>query len=112
MTGMSHANLPEGEHGEGASISTRLIRGAISGLQLAAAPTFAVMALLTAASGGSAADILCASAQDGAPLTGMTAMYGLMSAFHATPWIRLMEVRLGFGTLEHDDFRFVHILSL
>ena len=102
MTGMCHASVPECEHpecehGEGASVRTRLIRGAVSGLQFAAAPTFAVMAVLTAASGGSAADILCASAQDGSSLTGMTAMYGLMSAVHAVPWIRLMEVRLGSG---------------
>ncbi len=56
------------------------------GLSLGAAPTFAVMALLTAVSGPS--DMLCAS---GSPLTSMAAMYGLMSAFHLTPWLKLIS---------------------
>jgi hypothetical protein len=64
--------------------------GAACWLQLAAAPTFAVMALLTAALGG-APDILCAAAQDASPLTGMVPMYVLMSAFHAGPWLRLLS---------------------
>jgi len=56
------------------------------GLSLAAAPVFAVMALLTAVSGSP--DMLCAS---GSPLTGMAAMYGLMSAFHLPPWLKLVS---------------------
>jgi len=32
--------------------------------------------------------------QHAAPLTGMTAMYLLMSAFHAAPWLKLIG-RLG-----------------
>jgi hypothetical protein len=66
-----------------------LIGGAARGLQLAAAPTFAAMALLSAFNGSQ--DILCATAQHGSPLTGMVSMYVLMSAFHAAPWLRLME---------------------
>lgn len=59
-------------------------------LRLAAAPTFAVMALLCGLSGGGQADILCLTADHAAPLTGMTAMYALMSAFHLPPWLALM----------------------
>jgi hypothetical protein len=28
-----------------------------------------------------------------APFGGMTAMYGLMSVFHASPWLRLISAR-------------------
>ena len=58
-------------------------------LSLAATPTFAMMALLTAVHGGSMPDILCSAARDGSPLTGMVPMYLLMSAFHVAPWLRL-----------------------
>lgn len=73
------------------SARTSYVLGAARGLQLAAAPTFAAMALLTATAGGGVSDILCAAALDASPLTGMVAMYVLMSAFHAGPWLRLME---------------------
>jgi hypothetical protein len=59
-------------------------------LYLAAAPTFAIMALLTAVlSGGSP---LC-SAASVSPLTGMVPMYLLMSAFHLPPWLKLISRR-------------------
>jgi hypothetical protein len=64
-----------------------------SWLSLAAAPTFAMMALLTRIHGDSMSDIVCAAAQDGSPLTGMFPMYLLMSAFHLTPWLRLLSRR-------------------
>lgn len=54
-------------------------------LRFAAAPTFAVMALVSAASGGPL-DALCGL---GSPLTGMGAMYALMGVFHAGPWLNL-----------------------
>lgn len=60
-------------------------------LSLAAAPTFAIMALLTAVPGESAPAILCA--HDASSLSSMAAMYGLMSAFHLTPWLKLISGR-------------------
>jgi len=69
-------------------------RGAADWLALAAAPTFAIMALLTGFVGG-APDTLCAAMQGTSPLSGMVPMYLLMSAFHAAPWVRLVSSRLG-----------------
>jgi hypothetical protein len=61
-------------------------------LCLAASPTFALMAVLTAVAGGGPMEMLCASGR-GAPLSGMVPMYLLMSAFHAPPWLRLLGGR-------------------
>jgi hypothetical protein len=63
--------------------------GADRWLSLAAAPTFAIMALLSAIPGGGAPDVLC-SAAGASPLGGMIPMYLLMSAFHSAPWLRLI----------------------
>jgi ABC-type Na+ efflux pump permease subunit len=62
-------------------------------LSLAAAPTFAVMALLTGVLGGAPLDVLCSSAQDASPLSGMVPMYLLMSVFHSAPWLKLISGR-------------------
>jgi hypothetical protein len=62
-------------------------RVAADWLGLAAAPAFAVMALLTVCYGGGA-EPLCSA--HGSLLSGMIPMYLLMSAFHAGPWLRLM----------------------
>jgi len=67
-------------------------RGIADWLCLAAAPTFAVMALLTGVSGGGAPDVLC-SAGGASPLGGMVPMYVLMSAFHSAPWLSLIFSR-------------------
>jgi hypothetical protein len=67
--------------------------GAADWLVLAAAPTFAVMALLTVLFGSDASGALCSPAHHAAPLTGMAPMYVLMSAFHAAPWLRLISRR-------------------
>ncbi len=63
--------------------------GAADWLGLAAAPTFALMALLTGALGGGQMAMMCSTAPDASPLSGMAAMYLLMSAFHLTPWLKL-----------------------
>lgn len=61
-------------------------------LGLAATPTFAVMAVLTALPGGDAMDMPC-SGGHGSPLGGMVAMYLLMSAFHSAAWLKLISGR-------------------
>jgi hypothetical protein len=65
-------------------------------LSLAAAPTFAVMALLTCVLGSNHPDLLCSAAQ-ASPLSGMVPMYLLMSAFHSAPWLKLISSRRNAG---------------
>jgi hypothetical protein len=62
-------------------------------LYLAAAPTFAIMALLTGVLGGGLPDILCSGAEHASPRSGMIPMYLLMSAFHSPPWLKLISSR-------------------
>jgi hypothetical protein len=61
-------------------------------LCLAPAPTFAIMALLTAVFGGPH-DALCAALENASSLNGMVWMYLLMSAFHSAPWLKLIAGR-------------------
>jgi hypothetical protein len=68
--------------------------GAADWLSLAAAPTFAIMALLTECLGGKP-DILCAAIQGTSPLSGMVPMYLLMSAFHLAIWLKLIFSQRG-----------------
>jgi hypothetical protein len=68
-------------------------RNAADWLCLAAAPTFAIMALLTGV--GGPVDMLCSAAQQASPLSGMVPMYLLMSAFHSAPWLKLISRRGG-----------------
>lgn len=65
--------------------------GAAEWLCLAATPTFAIMALLTGIDG--TPDILCSATQDAPSLSGMAPMYLLMSAFHSSPWLKLISSR-------------------
>ena len=77
---------------------TRALRSTciVGWLALAATPTFAIMALLTAAAGSGPLDSLCSAATS--PLGGMVPMYLLMSAFHSAPWLKLISGRRdGFG---------------
>ena len=62
-------------------------------LSLAAAPAFAIMALLTGIWDSGMPGMLCSTAHDASPLTGMVPMYLLMSAFHSAPWLRLITGR-------------------
>ncbi|WHO75126.1 hypothetical protein [Rhizobium sp. BT03] len=65
----------------------RIAAHAADRLSFAAAPTFALMALLTAATGS--ADMICTTTPNAFPIGGMVPMYLLMSSFHLTPWLRL-----------------------
>jgi len=67
-------------------------RRASSGLHLAATPTFAAMALVSAIAPVAPMDMLC-SASHGFAWDGMAVMYALMSAFHAGPWLRMIAAR-------------------
>ena len=69
--------------------------GMVRLLALAAAPTFAAMAVLTALAGAGAPDLLCAATSPASPLDGMALMYLLMSLFHLPPWLRLASSRRG-----------------
>ena len=60
-------------------------------LCLAAAPTFAVMALLTCIHTGEG--VMSCLGADASLLTGMPLMYLLMSAFHLAPWLRVISGR-------------------
>ena len=62
-------------------------------LGLAAAPTFALMALATGVLGGEQMAAICGMGPS--PMDGMAPMYLLMSGFHAAPWLRLVARRRG-----------------
>lgn len=83
-------------------------------LSLAAAPTFAIMALLTGVLGGGQPDILCSAAEHASPLGGMIPMYLLMSAFHSPPWLELISSprkrRPAEAIQPHSDFPVQHAL--
>jgi hypothetical protein len=62
-------------------------------LRLAAAPTFAVMALLVGGVDKSLPSALCGGTADTSPLSGMAVMYLLMSVFHSASWLELLSCR-------------------
>jgi len=61
-------------------------------LGLAAAPSFAIMALVTGLIGDGPPDLLCSSAHM-SPVGGMVPMYLLMSVFHLAPWLKFVSRR-------------------
>jgi hypothetical protein len=89
-------DVSEAHPGEGACSVIRhdsgntVVRSTGDWLCLAATPTFAVMALLTGLFGSGTPDIFCSAAHDASPLSGMVAMYLLMSVFHSAPWLKLI----------------------
>jgi hypothetical protein len=59
-------------------------------LRFAAAPTFAIMALLTVVLDSGLPIVLC-SAAGRFGLSGMAPMYLLMAVFHSAPWLSLIS---------------------
>jgi hypothetical protein len=86
---ISAANVAAGASRNGVVAARHLARW----LALAATPTFAIMAVLTAVL-DVPADMLC-GAGHGSMLGGMVPMYLLMSAFHSAAWLRLIAERWG-----------------
>jgi hypothetical protein len=71
------------------------LSGAAEWLHLAAAPTFAAMALLGVFT-DNPMDMLCSIGGHGmSSLNGMPLMYLLMSAFHAGPWLQRVPAWCG-----------------
>lgn len=60
-------------------------------LGLAAAPTFAVMAMASLFDGSQVS--ICGSGTDLSPLGSMTTMYLLMALFHLAPWLKFAQRR-------------------
>ena len=79
-----------GAGGHGLMTATR---SAANIMCLAAAPTFAVMALLSCLPAGNPHEMICSMMPHAAPLNGMAWMYLLMSAVHTVPWLRLIAGR-------------------
>ena len=79
---MSALSIGGGSHG------AAIARVGADWLGLAAAPAFAMMALMTGCLGGGM-EPLCSSSL----MSGMVPMYLLMSAFHVGPWLRLIAGR-------------------
>jgi hypothetical protein len=61
------------------------------GLSFGAAPTFVFMATIAGIFGGDPHELLCSVAPHSSVLSGMAPMYVLMSAFHSTPWLKLIS---------------------
>ncbi len=90
--------MTAGHHANAAGDASGVDEGAVAALGiakwlcLAATPTFAIMALMTAVLGGGPMDML-GSAGHGSAVSGMVPMYTLMSAFHSLPWLKLISSR-------------------
>jgi hypothetical protein len=68
-----------------------LARRIAAWLGIAAAPAFAVMAVITGLPGGDRMAMTCGV--EASSLAGMVPMYLLMSVFHLTPWLELIGDR-------------------
>jgi hypothetical protein len=85
---MSAISIGGGGHGDGAAAA----RVSADWLGLAAAPAFAMMALVTLCLGGGM-EPLCSVTQQGSLWSGMVPMYLMMGAVHSAPWLRLISGR-------------------
>lgn len=70
-----------------ADATGHFVRTGSAWLALAASPTFAIMTCVSVWSAPSLA--LCSPPSSILPIDAMSAMYGLMSLFHLSPWLRL-----------------------
>jgi hypothetical protein len=68
-----------------------LTRRMAAWLAIAAAPTFAAMAIMTTFATSDSMAAMCGN--DPSSLAGMTPMYLLMSLFHSSPWLEMMGLR-------------------
>ncbi len=90
---MSSAHIvTEAPIGGGAGSGGTAAPGAGRWLALAAAPTFAIMALWSTLFSGHP-DMLCMAMRGSSTMSGMTVMYLLMSVFHSSPWLKLIATR-------------------
>lgn len=81
--------------GSGARGMRPIARRVASGLALAAAPIFAIMALLTLVPAGGPLAMTCLGGNQASPFDSMGLMYLLMGVFHLSPWIKWMAFRGG-----------------
>ena len=93
---MSQAHTRDVRFGRSPGSGYAAAPGAAGWLSLAAAPTFAVMALLTGVQSSGQPDIFCSAMHNASPLGGMVPMYVLMAAFHLSPWLKLIARRRRF----------------
>ena len=68
-----------------------MISDKTNAIGLAAAPAFAIMAVLTRFHDGDMPAMLCSATAGRSLLDGMFPMYLLMAAFHSPPWLRLLS---------------------
>ena len=85
-------NVSEAPIGRGAGSGDVAAAALVRWFGLAAAPTFAIMALWTALFRGPP-DMVCMAMRGSLTLSGMTLMYLLMSGFHSSPRLRLIVSR-------------------
>jgi len=70
-----------------------IARRVASGLSLAAAPIFAIMALLTLVPADGPLAMTCLGGNQVSPFDSMGLMYLLMGVFHLSPWIKRIAFR-------------------
>lgn len=88
MTAVRTLTRPRPLAGDRSRVARKALGLAAGGLCLAAAPTFALMALVSYLSSGELG-MQCTAMSGTSSMSGMTVMYALMGAFHLTPWLRL-----------------------